>query len=952
MKRGNNITPQAYPEKFSMKTFTRGKIGVLVLIFVICLYPAAAANMYNYVYNGSSWTPALSTADGQQKYWINMANASYGEVQYNLTVKEDVKVTGNLNVTGISYLGNTKINAENVSFVSGGELFANATSIYYNNGSSIFDVVIKNVPENAVMSFNQASCPVGWTLADGTSGTPDLSKLSLSPKNVSRIRATRKAAQSIPNDANTIVKYNETTYDNSGEYNGTTGNFTAKEAGYYLISAKILFNSVEWAGGKEVNLKIFKNGVTYSSIYEDFAQTTSTRYRFASGVDTIYLAEDDYFNIRIYHNQGGTVDIYGSEVYNSLSVDFLGQTPNTDLIYCQKTAEDSASSNSIWQIVGDLITPVNSSADFAINTSNLYVNVTSGNVGIGTSSPVQKLHLYGAAGAPATSGTTQNGLLRFEQSADTGIMDMGVRNAGLGAWIQSTDRTTLAQNYPLLLNPNGGNVGIGTSSPTHKLNVVGTSNITGTAIFEGDVGIGTASPSTTFQVGTTMYVNSTSSRVGIGTASPASSLEVAGTGMTLGGVTRTSWPVGNDTGAFIDNATFAYYTGGNVGIGTASPNATLHVSGTQTTDANNVTTNSHEKIGTSFYMRQQGNVAGIGGVTYPFQMIVADNVPFEIYTLGAGHLTLGTSGTAALTILDGGNVGIGTASPLSQVHIKNATSGGELRIGGSATNYGLHLEYDQTGETVGTIYSNPLYVQAASLLKIGTDASTNPNQLVLKGNGNVGIGTSTPTSKLQVVGGNLQVSNTADTTIQVIDSDFGGGGILKYDTGKLTLGMDSAGNAGIAFSTYSSGYADRFFMSSAGDICGVDSAFEACSSDARLKENILNLIYPLEKTLQLEAKKWNWNDLARENYEYGNDTLKGFVAQDLIEVYPEWVSMDDKGYYKIDDGELRFALLEGLKQLNTKTDSNYEELSAENDELKQENSEIKQILCEELGRMC
>jgi hypothetical protein len=46
--------------------------------------------MYNYVYNGSSWVPALATADGQQKYWINMANASYGEVQYNLTIGEKI----------------------------------------------------------------------------------------------------------------------------------------------------------------------------------------------------------------------------------------------------------------------------------------------------------------------------------------------------------------------------------------------------------------------------------------------------------------------------------------------------------------------------------------------------------------------------------------------------------------------------------------------------------------------------------------------------------------------------------------------------------------------------------------------------------------------------------------------------------------------------------------------
>jgi hypothetical protein len=146
----------------------------IFIILVICLYPISASNMYNYVYNGTSWVPALATADGQQKYWINMANASYGEVQYNLTVGQNMKVTGNLNVTGISYLSNTRISAENVSFKSGGEFFANSTSVYYNNGSLVTDLRINNLPPNAVMSFNLASCPTGWSLADGTGGTPDL----------------------------------------------------------------------------------------------------------------------------------------------------------------------------------------------------------------------------------------------------------------------------------------------------------------------------------------------------------------------------------------------------------------------------------------------------------------------------------------------------------------------------------------------------------------------------------------------------------------------------------------------------------------------------------------------------------------------------------------------------------------------------------------------------------
>ena len=86
---------------------------------------------------------------------------------------------------------------------------------------------------------------------------------------------------------------------------------------------------------------------------------------------------------------------------------------------------------------------------------------TSGKVGIGTSSPATILESkIGTSGLPATSGTTPaNAALRLSSTATTGIIDMGLN--GPNPWIQVTDRTNLGVSYNLLLNPNGGNVGIG-----------------------------------------------------------------------------------------------------------------------------------------------------------------------------------------------------------------------------------------------------------------------------------------------------------------------------------------------------------------------------------------------------------------------------------------------------------------------------------------------------------
>ena len=90
---------------------------------------------------------------------------------------------------------------------------------------------------------------------------------------------------------------------------------------------------------------------------------------------------------------------------------------------------------------------------------------SSGNIGVGTLTPELKTSIVGEGGAfPATSGTSQTGALRLEQEGSNICADFG-SNGPSGAWLQVTNKTNLAQVFPLLLNPNGGNVGIGTTTP-------------------------------------------------------------------------------------------------------------------------------------------------------------------------------------------------------------------------------------------------------------------------------------------------------------------------------------------------------------------------------------------------------------------------------------------------------------------------------------------------------
>jgi hypothetical protein len=98
-----------------------------------------------------------------------------------------------------------------------------------------------------------------------------------------------------------------------------------------------------------------------------------------------------------------------------------------------------------------------------------------GKVGIGTEQPDLTLHVDGVNGYPATSGSTAVGhiAIRAKNESSSHGANIGVANASpWGTWIQAQDAGNLATNYPLLLNPNGGNVAIGTTDPsTSKLRV-------------------------------------------------------------------------------------------------------------------------------------------------------------------------------------------------------------------------------------------------------------------------------------------------------------------------------------------------------------------------------------------------------------------------------------------------------------------------------------------------
>jgi hypothetical protein len=100
----------------------------------------------------------------------------------------------------------------------------------------------------------------------------------------------------------------------------------------------------------------------------------------------------------------------------------------------------------------------------------------SGNVGVSTASPNMRLEVFGTVGLPVSTGTTPTGIARFSQSGGVGVVDFGFGGATGAGWVQATNSSNLGANFAFLINPNGGNVGIGTTAPTDTLSVNGTAS--------------------------------------------------------------------------------------------------------------------------------------------------------------------------------------------------------------------------------------------------------------------------------------------------------------------------------------------------------------------------------------------------------------------------------------------------------------------------------------------
>ena len=133
-------------------------------------------------------------------------------------------------------------------------------------------------------------------------------------------------------------------------------------------------------------------------------------------------------------------------------------------------------------------------------------------------------------------------------------------------------------------------------------------------------------------------------------------------------------------------------------------------------------------------------------------------------TTGADHIfQVGNNGgTEAMRILNNGNVGIGTTAPSSALTVGSTTGsiGGEITINPQgAANEGAQITFKRSlsGGTADWTIDHYGTSNADARFRIFGGASES-NGIIIKENGNIGIGTSSPSEKLEV-SGNVKATN-------------------------------------------------------------------------------------------------------------------------------------------------------------------------------------------------
>jgi len=481
----------------------------------------------------------------------------------------------------------------------------------------------------------------------------------------------------------------------------------------------------------------------------------------------------------------------------------------------------------------------------AVGNSNTVGNIftTGGNVGIGVTNPVtwSQLHLK-------TPSSVSGAFVYLDATTSTSGKSYAIGsslsgNISGGGNLEFYDATSDAARMVI---GSTGNVGIANNTPGYRLDVSGSFRAT-----SGDV-----------TLGSTLVTNSNVTTQTTGTSIITTSLLALGNSNTVGNI---------------------FTTGGNVGIGIASPQESLHVSSSNPVLKLQNNSGSTSDPNSGAILLQQTNNTGVrmkydGATDY-----------FTIQGLSSGSDISNT--VISMKNDTTGFVGIGTASPNDRLHLYTATTSGN--IGTVVQNGNQQYRIGIRGDT-----NNSFVIQ---------DDTVTAFRMVINTAGNVGFGTSLPGSVVDAKGvstwGTVRVApSTSGGEVGVgffALNDFTASSQSTSGNWLLGTGISSLGtsNFGLMRNTTA-----MFAVSTAGNmtVVGDITAFGNIS-DMRFKENVQDIQteFALNKIKSLRPVTFTWKDNIANESKIGTEDA-GFIAQEVEEVIE--YAVDD--FEEIGSGEI------------------------------------------------
>ena len=376
----------------------------------------------------------------------------------------------------------------------------------------------------------------------------------------------------------------------------------------------------------------------------------------------------------------------------------------------------------IYEHIGD----ANSSNRFALgfHSSQVMSLLASGNVGIGVSNTSSRLYVAGTAGQTkfqlSNDLTTNRGIVLWDSQSGPNehqFRGIGINNNTFRFQVNATTTnyawftaTSSAASSELMRLMGTGELGVGTTTPAERLHITGKAYVSGQVL--ADSNTTTAAPAFSF-------------------------LQDSNTGMYSAGADALGLVTGSVERVRIDSA-------GNLGIGTTAPGIRLDVQGA--IGCHNTAIWDH------MYMVHDGAIGYIraGGAENGLAIQV-----------GSGGSTYGTQTyTEAIRCLPNGSVGVGTTSPTELLHVSGKIYSTTQFLNNSNDSASVPSFSFKEDSNTGMFHASN---DALGFSTAGTE------RIRVTDTGNVGIGTSTPASLLEVggtfttcnmtVNGNINLNN-------------------------------------------------------------------------------------------------------------------------------------------------------------------------------------------------